>query len=492
MSQARVATAVEGLDGILGGGLPADRLYLVEGLPGSGKTTLALQFLREGARLGEPVLYVALSETNEELTEVARSHGWKLDGVVVHELSSDINLQPDAQYTVFHPSEVELGATMKGVTEVVERVRPRRIVIDSLSELRLLAGDPLRYRRQILALKQFLGAAGRATVLLLDDKTAVGSDLQLQSLAHGVIALEQLTPEYGGARRRLRITKVRGVRFQDGYHDYEILHGGLRVYPRLVAAEHGRRFEPQSMTTGLAALDTLLGGGIARGTTTLLMGPAGSGKSLMAAQVASAAAARGEGIAFFLFDEGIGTFLAGTAGIGLDMRPFIETGRVIVKQIDPAELSPGQFVHLVRHAVEKVGVGVVVIDSLNGYLNAMPEERLLTTHLHELFAYLGQHGILTLTVMAQHGLIGNTQVPLDITYLADTVVLLRYFEAHGAVRKAISVMKRRAGSHESTIREFRISASGIDVGEPLREFRGILTGVPVYEGPAMAGDDGAT
>jgi circadian clock protein KaiC len=491
MSQPRVATAVEGFDAILGGGLPANRLYLIEGQPGTGKTTLALQFLREGARLGEPVLYVALSETNEELTEVARSHGWTLDGVVVHELSSDINVDPDAQYTVFHPSEVELGATMKGVTEVVERLRPRRIVIDSLSELRLLAGDPLRYRRQILALKQVLGAAGKATVLLLDDKTGVGSDLQLQSLAHGVIALEQLTPEYGGARRRLRITKIRGVRFQEGNHDYEILHGGLRVYPRLVAAEHETPYEPETMTTGLTEFDMLLGGGILRGTTTLLMGPAGSGKSLIAAQVASAAAGRGEGVAIFLFDEGIGTFFAGTAGIGLDMRPLVETGRVTVKQINLAELTPGQFVHLVRHAVEKVGVGVIVIDSLNGYMHAMPEEQLLTTHLQEMFTYLRQHGVLTLTVMAEHGLIGRTQTALEVSHLADTVILFRYFEAHGVVRRAISVMKRRAGGHEPTIRELTISGSGIRIGDPILEFRGILSGIPIYEGPATAGDDGA-
>jgi circadian clock protein KaiC len=490
MSRARVATAVEGLDAILGGGLPADRLYLIEGPPGTGKTTLALQFLLEGARRGEPVLYVTLSETKEELTEVAESHGWKLDGVAVHELSSDMNLQPDAQYTVFHPSEVELGSTMNTVKDLIERLLPSRIVLDSLSEMRLLAGEPLRYRRQILALKQFFGAAGGGTVLLLDDKTAVGSDLQLQSIAHGVIALEQLTPEYGGARRRLRIMKIRGVRFQEGYHDYEIVHGGLRVYPRLIAAEHGEAFEPQTVSTGLAALDQLVGGGLTRGTTTLVMGPAGSGKSLMAAHIAFAAAARGEPAAFFLFDEGVGTFLAGTAGIGLDMGPLIGAGRITVTQINPAELSPGQFVHLVRNAVEEIGVRVVVIDSLNGYMNAMPEERLLTTHLHELFTYLRQHGILTLALMAQHGLIGAMQIPIDISYLADSVILLRYFEAQGAIRKAVSVMKRRAGGHEPTIREFSLSASGIRVGEPLREFRGVLTGLPFYEGPASAPDDG--
>jgi circadian clock protein KaiC len=491
MSRTRVGTAVEGLDAILGGGLPADHLYLLEGPPGTGKTTLAVQFLLEGVRRGETALYVTLSESKEELTEVAESHGWTLDGIAVHELSSDMSLQPDAQYTVFRPSEIELGSTMRSVMDVVQRVRPSRIVFDSLSEMRLLAGEPLRYRRQILGLKQFFGTAAAGTVLLLDDKTAAGSDLQLQSIAHGVIVLDQLAPEYGGARRRLRILKIRGVQFQEGYHDYEIVRGGLRVYPRLIAAERGRPFTPQVVTTGVAALDQLLGGGVSRGTTALLVGPAGAGKSLMAAQIAFTAASRGEPAAFFLFDEGVGTFVAGTTGIGLDIEPLIDAGRITVEQVNPAELSPGQFVHLVRDAVEGRGVRAVVMDSLNGYVNAMPEERFLTAHLHELFTYLRQRGVLTLAVMAQHGLIGATQNQVDISYLADSVILVRYFEAEGAIRKAISVMKRRAGGHEATIREFSIGASGIRVGAPLRDFRGVLTGVPLYEGPPIAPDDGA-
>lgn len=491
MSRTRVGTAVEGLDAILGGGLPADHLYLLEGSPGTGKTTLAVQFLLEGVRRGETALYVTLSESKEELAEVAESHGWTLDGIAVHELSSDMSLQPDAQYTVFRPSEIELGSTMRSVMDVVQRVRPSRIVFDSLSEMRLLAGEPLRYRRQILGLKQFFGTAAGGTVLLLDDKTAAGSDLQLQSIAHGVIVLEQLAPEYGGARRRLRILKIRGVQFQEGYHDYEIVRGGLRVYPRLIAAEHGRPFAPQVVTTGVAALDELLGGGVSRGTTTLLAGPAGAGKSLMAAQIVFTAASRGEPAAFFLFDEGVGTFVAGTAGIGLDIQPLIDAGRITIERVNPAELSPGQFVHLVRDAVEGRGVRAVVIDSLNGYVNAMPEERFLVTHLHELFTYLRQRGVLTLAVMTQHGLIGAVQNQDDISYLADSVILIRYFEAEGAIRKAISVMKRRAGGHEATIREFSIGASGIRVGTPLRDFRGVLTGVPLYEGPPIAPDDGA-
>ena len=491
MPGARVATAIEGLDAILGGGLPAGHLYLLEGSPGTGKTTLALQFLLDGVRRGEPVLYVTLSETKQELTEVAASHGWTLDRIETHELSPDAALQPDAQYTVFRPSEVELGLTMKTVMDLVERVRPSRIVFDSLSEMRLLAGEPLRYRRQILALKHFFAGARGGTVLVLDDKTTTAADLQLHSIAHGVISLEQLAPVYGGARRRLRIMKIRGLKFREGYHDYEIVRGGLRVYPRLVSGEHGEAFDPETVSTGLVALDQLFGGGLTRGTTTLLLGPAGSGKSLIAAQVAAAAAARGEPVAFFLFDEGGGTFLKGTDGIALDLSTLIDAGRIRVREVNPAELSPGQFVHLVRDAVERGGARVVVIDSLNGYISAMPEEQFLPVHLHELFTYLRRRGVLTLTMMTQHGVIGFAATPIDVSYLADSVILFRYFEAQGTLRKAVSVVKRRAGGHESTIRELIIGASGIRVGEPLREFRGLLRGLPLYQGVTMTADDGA-
>ena len=483
-STERVSTASEGLDVVLGGGLPRNHLYLIEGDPGTGKTTLALKFLLQGIGLGERGLYVALSETKEELQAVADSHGWDLAGVDIYELAPE-DVQSNGQSTVFHPSELELGATMKALLEHVERTRPVRVVFDSISEMRLLAGSALRYRRQILAMKQFFSGRG-STVLLLDDRTAEGPDLQLQSIAHGVIALHTRAPEYGGTRRQLRVMKVRGVDFQAGYHDYAIEPGGLRVFPRLIAANHGQPFSEEMMASGVLALDALFGGGLARGTTTLFLGPAGSGKSLVAAQVAGAAARRGESIAFYLFDEGLDTFLRGTAGIGVDLRDHIDAGRVTIQPINPAELSPGRFVHAVRDAVERRRVSVVVIDSLNGYMNAMPDERLLTTHLHELFAYLRRSGVLTLAVMTQHGLVGSMQTAVDVSYLADTVVLLRYFEARGAVRKAISMMKKRASKHEAMIRELSIDDRGIHVGNPLHDFRGILMGVPDFVGGTLA------
>ena len=483
-STERVSAASEGLDVVLGGGLPRNRLYLIEGDPGTGKTTLALKFLLQGIGLGERGLYVALSETKEELQAVADSHGWDLAGVDIYELAPE-DVQSNGQSTVFHPSELELGATMKALLEHVERTRPVRVVFDSISEMRLLAGSALRYRRQILAMKQFFSGRG-STVLLLDDRTVEGPDLQLQSIAHGVITLHTRAPEYGGARRQLRVMKLRGVDFQAGYHDYAIEPGGLRVFPRLVAAEHGQPISEEMVASGVLALDALFGGGLARGTTTLFLGPAGSGKSLVAAQVAGAAARRGESIAFYLFDEGLDTFLRGTAGIGVDLRDHIDAGRVTIQPINPAELSPGRFVHVVRDAVERRRVSVVVIDSLNGYMNAMPDERLLTTHLHELFAYLRRSGVLTLAVMTQHGLVGSMQTAVDVSYLADTVVLLRYFEARGAVRKAISMMKKRASKHEAMIRELSIDDRGIHVGNPLHDFRGILMGVPDFVGGTLA------
>jgi circadian clock protein KaiC len=476
-STERVSTATEGLDVVLGGGLPRNRLYLIEGIPGTGKTTLALKFLLQGIGLGERGLYVTLSETKEELQAAADSHGWDLSAVDIYELAPE-DVQPNGQYTVFHPSELELGITVKALLDHAERTRPVRMVYDSLSEMQLLAGSALRYRRQIRAMKQFFAGRG-CTVLLLDDQTAEGSDLQLQSIAHGVIVLHTLAPEYGGARRRLQVMKMRGVDFQAGYHDYVIERGGLRVFPRLIATEHGRPFAEEMVTSGVPALDALFGG-LARGTTTLFLGPAGSGKSLVAAQVAAVAASCRESVAFFLFDEGLSTFLRGTAGIGIDLRGHIDAGRVTIQPINPAELSPGQFVHTVRDAVERRRVRVVVIDSLNGYMNSMPEERLLTTHLHELFAYLRQSGVITLAVMTQHGLIGSMLTNVDVSDLADTVVLLRYFEARGAVLKAISMMKKRASKHEATIRELSIDDRGIHVGSPLHDFRGILTGVPDY------------
>lgn len=479
----KVATGVAGLDDILGGGLTPNRLYLVEGDPGSGKTTLALQYLLEGASKGERGLYVTLSETKEELDGVARSHGWSLEPLTVCELiPSEESLRPDAQPRMFHPSEVELSETTKVVLTEVERSQPTRVVFDSLSELRLLAQNPLRYRRQILALKQFF-TGRQCTVLLLDDRTSEVSDLQLQSLAHGVVSLEHLAPEYGAERRRLRVVKMRGLQFRGGYHDFRIRRGGLAVFPRLVAAEHHQPFLRDQVRSNVAALDALLGGGLERGTSTLLMGPAGSGKSSIAAQYAVGAAARGEHAAIFTFDESVGTLLARSAGLGLGLGEHVEAGRIRLRQVDPAELSPGEFTQQVRQSAEVDQARVVVIDSLNGYLNAMPEERFLTIQLHELLTFLGQQGVVTLLVVAQHGLLGTgMQSPVDASYLADTVVLVRYFEAQGRLHRAVSVVKKRAGGHEATLREFWLGAGGVRVGEPLVGFQGILTGTPTFLG----------
>jgi circadian clock protein KaiC len=473
-------TGVPGLDDVLGAGLTPGRLYLIEGSPGSGKTTIAMQFLMEGVRMGERVLYVTLSETGEELQGVARSHGWNLDGIEIREmLPATDALSPDEQYTIFHPSEVELGETTVRILADVERINPSRVVFDSLSELRLLAGNSLRYRRQILALKQFF--AGRnCTVMMLDDMTAVEHDLQVQSISHAVLRLEQINPDYGGSRRRLILLKYRGQSFRGGYHDYKIVRGGLIVFPRLVAAEHVEPVSQRKMPSGVPALDDLLGGGIERGTSTLLVGAPGTGKSSVAVQFVLAAAERGECTAMFIFDESLNTMRTRSHGMGMDISKHIESGLVRVRQVDPAELSPGEFVHEIRQAVTEHHAKVVVIDSLNGYLNAMPDERFLIVQLHELLTFLGQSGVATMLIGAQHGLIGmQMSAPVDASYLADAVVLLRYYEAEGEVRQAISVMKKRGGQHERSIRSFKLSPEGLSLGLPLRQFRGILTGVPV-------------
>ncbi|HYD75844.1 MAG TPA: ATPase domain-containing protein [Ramlibacter sp.] len=485
-----LSVGVDGLDDVLGGGLTPGRLYLVEGTPGAGKTTLALQFLREGARRGEAVLYVTLSETIGELKGVAASHGWDLAGIELRELlPSPDSLLPDEQYTMFHPSEVELGETTQRVIADVGQLNPTRVVFDSLSELRLLAGNSLRYRRQILALKQFF--AGRnCTVLLLDDMTSTDHDLQVQSISHAVLKLEQQQSDYGVTRRRLVVTKYRGHDFRSGYHDYKIVRGGLVVFPRLVAAEHTGDVAPEKLASGVQSLDALLGGGLDRGTSTLLVGAPGTGKSSVAVQFAYAAAQRGECASLFIFDESVATLKRRCQGLGMDLAPHVEAGRILIRPVDPAELSPGEFVHLIRDAVGR-GARLVIIDSLNGYLNAMPDERFLVIQLHELLTYLGQAGVATLLVGAHHGLIGpQMQTPVDASYLADSVVLLRYFEAEGEMRQAISVIKKRSGAHERTIREFFLSDSGLRVGPPLKEFRGVLTGVPASVGGSPSQDKG--
>ena len=478
-----VHSGVGGLDEILGGGFPAGRLYLVQGTPGAGKTTLGLQFLLEGAARGERGLYITLSETREELEAVASSHGWSLDAITLYELAprgDDLSLE--SQQTVFPTSEIELNETMQTLLARVEESKPTRVVFDSLSEIRLLAQTSLRYRRQILALKHYF-AGSAATVLLLDDLTSSPTDQGLQSLAHGVITLEQTSSTYGVDRRRIRVGKLRGVRFRTGYHDFTITTGGLEIYPRLIAAEHHREFPRAALSTGLPPLDSLLGGGIPRGNSVLLTGPPGTGKSAIITQIATAAARRGERSVLFTFEENRGTTLARAHALGNDLEAQIDAGLVVVRQVNPADLSPGEFVDEVRRAVEKHDARIIAIDSLNGYLNAMPRENYLLSQLHELTAYLGQAGVVTLMTVAQQGLMGSSMVtPVDASYLADVILLLRYFEAQGCIRKAISVLKHRSAPHENMIRELVLSSDGIGVGEPLEHFRGVLTGVPTYSG----------
>lgn len=480
-----VSTGIEGLDDILGGGLTAHRLYLVEGDPGAGKTTLGMQLLLAAEQRGEKGMYVSLSETREELLAVAESHGWTLGTLSISELTPpEDTLSVDEENTMFHPSEMELGETTKRVLHEVEQIKPKFVVFDSLSEMRLLAQNPLRYRRQILALKQFF-IGRQCTVLLLDDRTSEVTDLQLQSIAHGVISLERRSPDYGVMQRRLQVLKMRGKPFRAGFHDYTIVPGGLRVFPRLVAAEHNYDFAATQIKSGISGLDDLLGGGLDKGTSTLILGPAGSGKSTLSMQYAVAAARREERAAFFLFEENQKTLVARSQSLSLDLRPFLDSGRISIRQVDPGELSPGEFVNLVRQVVEVHGATLLVIDSLNGYLNAMPDVRFLMLQLHELLTYLAQRGVTTMLVMAQHGLIGSTMVsPIDASYLADSAILLRFFEAAGEVRQALSVLKKRSGPHERTIREMTIGKGGLAVGEPLHQFHGVLTGVPTYTGQA--------
>jgi circadian clock protein KaiC len=486
---ALASTGNERLDDILKGGFPRNAMYLLQGVPGSGKTTLALQFLLEAARNGERGLYVTLSETRAEIEGVARSHGWDLAPLALFELSAIQRPGHSAgPQTMFHPADVELDEVTRPILEEVERVRPSGVVIDSLSEFRLLSGDLLRFRRQILALKQFFSER-RCTVLLLDDLTAdMGGNL-LASLAHGVVSLEKESPRYGRTRRRLTIEKLRGVAFREGFHDFRIERGRFEVFPRLVAADHPERFPMEPLPSGLAALDRLLGGGPDRGTSTLLLGPAGVGKSSMVTQYCVAAAERGERSALFLFDETVNTMLARSASLGIAVARHVEASRILVRQIDPAELTPGEFAHAVREAVTRDEARVVAIDSLNGYLDSVPGEQYLSMHLRELLTYLNHRGVATFTVLAQHGLVGDTgRHAIDVSYLSDNVLLLRYFEALGRIRQAISVFKKRSGPHERSICEFALGSSGIRVGDPIDRFQGVLTGVPTIVGGAERGD----
>jgi circadian clock protein KaiC len=475
-------SGISGLDDILAGGFSRNRVYLIEGSPGTGKTTAALSFLRDGAKRGEKTLYITLSETEDELRDAARSHGWDLEGVGIFELAPPESLLDEQQQqSLLYSSDLELGETTQMIFEAVERLSPDRVVIDSLSEIRLLAQSSLRYRRQVLALKHYFAKHG-ATVLLLDDLTTEAADKTVHSVAHGVIRLEELAPTYGAERRRARVVKYRGRHFRGGFHDYNIKTGGLEVYPRLVAGEHKTEFERVPLPSAIAGLDDLLGGGVERGTSCLVLGPAGTGKSLLALCFIASAVGRGEKAALFAFDEELGLLFVRSKALGIDLQAMCDSGMLTIQQIDAAELSPGEFTARVRHCVDERKIKTVVIDSLNGYQAAMPEEQFLVLHMHELLQYLNRQGATTFLTVAQHGLVGDMKAPVDVTYLADTVIVLRYFEALGHVRRAISVIKKRSGPHEKTIREYCIGDRGIEVGPPLEGFQGVLRGVPNFVG----------
>ncbi len=474
----RTTTGVLGLDDILHGGLPSGQMYLIEGNPGTGKTTIALQFILEGARLGERTLYVTLSESKDELEAAAASHGWSLSEVeIVEFVPEEAALSGEDSYTVFHPNEVELASTIKKLIEEIERVNAKRIVLDSLSELRLLAAEPVKYRRQLLALKRYFAGRGMTT-LLLDDRSGEGDDVQLQSIAHGVVRLQKHPRTYGITRRQIEIVKVRGSGFREGLHDYSIDANGLHVYPRLIAAEHPADFAEELLSAGTAALDTMFGGGVDRGSSTLVVGPTGVGKSSIIMQYLVSAAGRGERAYLYTFDESVRTARIRAASLGLSVDEQIASGRLTLQQIDPAELSPGEFIAQIRHAVDENHARIVVIDSLNGFLHAMAGETDLPLQLHELLTFLGARGVATFLVMTQHGFLGETRTQADVSYLADNVLLMRYFENNGVVRRAFSVIKKRSGMHETSIREVTLSSAGLRIGEPLKNFRGVLSGKP--------------
>jgi circadian clock protein KaiC len=483
----KASTGVAGLDDVLKGGLARNRLHLLEGSPGTGKTTTALQFLIAGAAQGEVGIYVSLAETEQELRDGALSHGWTLDERInIFELVPPQSaLDPDQHQSLLYSSDLELGETIQRILDAIATLKPKRVVLDSLSEIRLLAQSSLRYRRQILALKHYF-AQNQSTVILLDDMTAESVDRAVHSIAHSVIHLDQNAPNYGGDRRRLRVAKCRGQSFRGGYHDYIIAKGGVQVFPRLVAAEHRRPFGGALVDSGIDRLDALLGGGLTAGSSTLIIGPAGTGKSLLIFQYLAAAVRRGERAALFAFDEELGLLISRAKGLGIDLEGMRDAGKLVVEQMDAAEVSPGEFTHRVRTCVDSANIRTVAIDSVNGYQAAMPEEQFLTLHLHELLQYLNRQGASTFLAVAQHGMIGEMKQTVDLTYLADTVIMLRYFEALGHVRRAMSVIKKRTGPHEGTIREFNIGERGLTLGEPLVEFQGVLRGVPTYVGQGAA------
>ena len=481
VKQVRYKTGIPGFDNILNGGFPENRLYLMQGEPGTGKTTLAFQFLLEGVAQGQRCLYISFSESQEELQSVADSHNWDITKLDMLELGSiEDQLKPESQNTIFYPSEVEMNQTINVLYSEIERIRPQRVVFDSISEMRMLAESSLRYRRQMLALKQYF-AKQDCTVLMLDDLTTSAKDLQVQSIVHGVINLQKLHPEFGNERRRLNIVKLRGIEYMGGFHDYIIRKGGIDVFPRMISSYHNSKLELHKFSSGIPELDKLLGGGLAGGTSTLFLGPAGTGKSTLSIQYAYAAAERGQKAIVFAFEESVATLVARASAIGMNIQKHIDSGTMKISKIDPAQLSPGEFSDKIRNAVLHDNFKVVSIDSLNGYLHAMPEEQFLTLQLHELLTFLASQGVATLLVLAQQGMLGHMMnTPIDLTYLADTVVITRYFENAGTVRKAVSVIKQRSGLHESTIRELTFTKEGIVVGKPLTEFRGVLTGVPEY------------
>lgn len=483
---APIPTGVPGLDQILSGGYAMNRAHLIEGRPGAGKTTLGLQFLLDGIAQGESCLYITLSESKRELLSVSERHGWSLDGIVIYELvPPELSLDAEQQQSLVHSSDLELGETVRMAMMEIERVKPSRVVFDSLSEIRLLSQGSLRYRRQVLALKSYF-LINNATVLMLDDLSAEDDDLNLHSISHAVLRLEQVTPDYGSSRRRMHVIKMRGTRYQGGYHDFVIRKGGLRVHPRLVAADHHTAFATESVKSRVPELDTVLGGGLDRGTTSLVIGPSGAGKSTLALSYLVAALDRGEQALVISFDETLGILLQRAAGVGMGLTEHVQSGLLRIEQIDPADVSPGDFAGRVRDAVENEGARVVVIDSLTGYMSAMSGQPYLVLQMHEMVTYLNQQGVVTILILAQHGLVGRMDSPVDLTYVSDTVVMLRFFEASGRVRRALSVLKKRTGPHEDTIREFRIDAQGLRVGEPLHNFRGVLSGVPTFEGERNA------